>query len=54
MPKVRSGESRKAYTSRAIPYMIEKEGLSPDHASGKAHGMYDQYLKKKRKRKGKK
>ena len=49
MPKVKPGETRKKYVSRAIPYMIEKEGLTPVQAAGKAHGMYDQ-ARKRRKR----
>lgn len=54
MPDVRPGESRKHYVSRAIPIIMDEDGRSPRQAAGKAHGMYDQYLKRKRKRKRKK
>jgi hypothetical protein len=47
MPKVRKGETRKNYISRAISHMVKKEGLSQKHAVAKAHGMWRQHLKKK-------
>lgn len=48
MPTVRKGESRNKYVSRAIKYLVEKEGLSQRQAVGKAEGMYDSYKKKGR------
>ena len=45
MPKVRAGESRSEYVSRAVPQMI-KEGLSQKAAVGKAEGMFTSAKKK--------
>jgi hypothetical protein len=50
MPSVKKGETRNAYVKRAVKQMVEKEGLSPKAAVGKAEGMFDQ-AKKKGKRK---
>jgi len=54
MPKVHSGEGRKHYVNRAVEVIMDEDGSSPRQAAGKAHGMYDQYLKNKRKRARKK
>jgi hypothetical protein len=47
MPKVKKGETRNRYVSRAIP-QIMKEGLSQRQAVGKAEGMYTAQKKKKK------
>jgi len=51
MPKPKKGESKNHYISRAVRYMIEKEGLTQQHALGKAYGMWEYYKRKKKKRK---
>jgi hypothetical protein len=53
MPKLRKGESRDAYVSRAIPILMA-EGLSHNAAIGKAEGMYSYYSKHKGKYSSKK
>lgn len=45
MPRVKKGESRSRYVSRAVDEMIHKEGLSQRAAVGKAEGMYTYYTK---------
>ncbi len=50
MPEPRPNETKKHYISRAIAYMIREEGLSQEHAAGKAYGMWDQMKKKARRR----
>ena len=47
MPRPHKGESKSAYISRAVRYMMKVEGLSQDHALGKAYGMWRQHKKKK-------
>jgi hypothetical protein len=47
MPTVKKGETRQEYVSRAMHEMVHGEGLSVQHAVGKAEGMYDSHLKKK-------
>lgn len=54
MPKPHKGESRNSYVSRAISYLIHKEGLGHNAAVGKAEGMYTYYIAKKKRKKGKK
>jgi hypothetical protein len=49
MPNPRAGESKEEYISRAIKYMVEKEGLAQKHAVAKAYGMWEQHKKNKRK-----
>jgi hypothetical protein len=50
MPSVKKGENRKQYVKRCRKYLMLKEGIKdPDHATAKCHGLYDQYLKKKKK-----
>ena len=46
MPKPRKGETKSKYISRAVSYMIKKEGLTQKHAVGKAHGMWRNKKKK--------
>ena len=48
MPAVRKGESRNEYIQRAIHEMVHTEGLSVQHAVGKAEGMFDSATKKKK------
>ena len=47
MPKVNPNESRKSFVGRCIPIVI-KEGATQAHAVAKCNGMYEQYLKRKR------
>ena len=51
MPHPKKGESKSAYISRAVRYMIKVEGLSQDHALGKAYGMWKEYHGKRGKKK---
>lgn len=51
MPAVRKDESEQEYISRAVSMMMKNEGLSKEHALGKAYGMYRQHVKDKKKRK---
>jgi len=46
MPSIKEGESEDEYCKRCIPYVIEKEGASPDEAYAKCHGMYKQNKEK--------
>jgi len=46
MPHPKKGESKSAYISRAVSYMMRVEGLSQKHAVAKAHGMWKQHKKK--------
>lgn len=48
MPKIRKGESKKEYISRATTDMIKREHLKPDHARAKSEGMWRQHLKDKK------
>ena len=48
MPNPYPNEEKSAYISRAIKYMIEKEGLAPKHAQAKAYGMWEQHTKKRK------
>ena len=48
MPYPRKGESKNAYISRAIEYMIKVEGLSQKNAQGKAYGMWEEYHKRRK------
>jgi len=48
MPQPRKGESKQAYISRAVRYMVKVEGMKQDAALGKAYGMWDQHKKKKK------
>jgi len=50
MPQPNKNEKKAEYISRAVKYMVEKEGLSQKHALGKAYGMWEQHLKNKNKR----
>jgi hypothetical protein len=50
MPRPRKGESRNTYVSRAVDYIINKEGLSQKAAVGKAEGMYTYYSKNKKRK----
>jgi hypothetical protein len=45
MPKVKPGESKEDYVSRAIP-ILKKEGLTDKQAQGKAFGMFETQTKK--------
>ena len=47
MPRPSKGESRKAFISRCIPHLVEKEGHSQKHAVGKCFGIwkYEKYRK---------
>jgi len=47
MPKVKKGEIRNDYVSRAVPQMI-KEGLTQKQAVGKAEGVYTSAKKGKK------
>ena len=49
MPWPHKGESKNAYISRAVKYMMRVEGLEQKHAVAKAYGMW-----KERKKKGSK
>lgn len=51
MPRPLKGESKKSFISRAIRYLIRKEGLARDHAVAKAHGIWKQHVKGKGKKK---
>jgi hypothetical protein len=46
MPRPLKGETKSSFISRAIRYLIRKEGLSKDHAVAKAHGIWRQHKKK--------
>lgn len=46
MPRKRKNETRQDYISRAIPYLMKKEGLSQKAAVGKAHGLARQKFRK--------
>jgi cation transport regulator ChaB len=46
MPSIEKGESESDYVKRCIPYCINKEGLSPDAAAAKCHGMYKEHKEK--------
>ena len=46
MPWPKKKEKKDTYISRAIKYMVEKEGLTQDHAVAKAFGMWEQKKKK--------
>lgn len=48
MPKVKKGETRNQYVSRAVP-VIMKEGKTQKQAVGKAEGMYTSAKKKGKK-----
>lgn len=47
MPHPLKGETKQSFISRAIRYMIKREGLSRDHAIAKAYGMWKQHKKGK-------
>ncbi len=49
MPTPRKGESRQAFVSRCIPFVM-KEGKAKNtkHASGLCYGIYDSSKKKRR------
>jgi hypothetical protein len=49
MPRPRKGESKKAYISRAISYMVRVEGLEQKHAVAKSYNMWRQHKKKGKK-----
>lgn len=40
MPKIKKGESKSAFISRAVKYLMENEGLSQKQALGKAYGIW--------------
>lgn len=40
MPKPKANEKKSAYISRAVRYMVKKEGLTQKQALGKAYGMW--------------
>ena len=42
MPWPKKGEKKNSYISRAVKEMVDKEGLTPKNAVGKAEGMWDQ------------
>jgi len=46
MPSVKKGESEADYVKRCIPYVINKEGASPEEAAAKCHGMWKQHKEK--------
>lgn len=46
MPSIEKGESESDYVKRCIPFVINKEGLSPEAAAAKCHGMYKQHKEK--------
>ncbi len=49
MPTPNEGETRKKYVSRCISYLFHHEGeTDKSQAAAKCHGMYDQWLKRKR------
>jgi len=50
MPKIRKNETKSEYIPRAIRYLMKKEGLSQKYAVGKAHGIWRQHLKERRKK----
>jgi hypothetical protein len=50
MPAVKKGEKRSAYVKRAVKQLVEKEGMSPKAAVGKAEGMFDSKWKGPKKR----
>jgi len=55
MPAIGKGEGRKTYVSRCIPVRRrEHPGESASKSAAACHGMYDRYLKNKRKRERKK
>lgn len=46
MPSIEKGESEADYCKRCIPEVIAKEGLEPDAAAAKCHGMYKEHKEK--------
>jgi len=47
MPSPKSGESKKSFINRCIPYVIKEGGIkSKGHAYKKCEGIYDQWRKK--------
>ncbi len=50
MPEPQTDESREHFVSRCISFLFNQEGeRDRSHAAAKCHGMYDQWLKRKRK-----
>ena len=47
MPTPKKNETKRQYISRAVKYMINKEGLSQKQAVGKAYGMWETYKYRK-------
>ena len=48
MPKPIKGETRKQFVNRAIKYIKrENSGIAIEHAVAKAHGIWEQWIKKK-------
>ena len=43
MPRPNPGEKKSEFISRAIKYLMEKEGLSQKQAIGKAYGLWETY-----------
>lgn len=51
MPAIHKGESRKAFVSRCVHYVMKEETVeNVSHAVAKCHGLFDQHIKGKFKR----
>lgn len=51
MPSPKSGESRRDFMKRCIPYVMGEGAANTSHAAAKCHGIFDQWIKR-RKQKG--